>query len=209
MTPEHCPTCRSPLYIEGGVTFCAFPECERYNVRQPAPRSVSEEGGDEARLQEIEARAQAATAGPWAADTTEPHDMVVWGAPGTAAPRYEGDDGSPLIINIGEPVARIGDVCGSSADTHFIAHARQDIPWLLDRVRSLESRLRAAGEDGERIRQVFARRPQVSKSELRAPNGFGIASYFERHALWVRDLELALESLPSAARSPSSEPRKP
>lgn len=85
-------------------------------------------------LAAIDALANAATVGPWSADIVEPHDMVVWGVP-----RFEGDDSPPLIMNIGEPIARVGDVCGSAADAHFIAAARTLVPALVARVRELES----------------------------------------------------------------------
>ena len=79
---------------------------------------------------ELLALAKAAHAempGPWSADIREPHDMVVWAAPNpadaTTDPETgeEDHDGSPLVMNIGEPIARVGDVCGSARVCEYIA----------------------------------------------------------------------------------------
>ena len=77
------------------------------------------------RLAEIQARANAATEGPWRANDN---------GKGTV---YDGR-------NIG--------VCSMwavrrPADAVFIAHAREDIPWLLVRVQELEGELRLANEE--------------------------------------------------------------
>jgi hypothetical protein len=64
------------------------------------------------RLTEIEDRAAAATKGPWVAD-------------GGTFSR------SPYQL----PVAVPGN---GVADSAFIAHAREDVPWLVARIRELE-----------------------------------------------------------------------
>lgn len=69
----------------------------------------------ESRLHAIAERAAAATSGPWTADGG-PREFWVNGLPSLP---YEG--------NLLEP------------DAEFVAHAREDIPWLLDLVRKLTS----------------------------------------------------------------------
>lgn len=74
------------------------------------------------RLEEIQARVDAATAGPWMAFV-------------------EGRDhssGSSFIRTAGEDIELTG---ASTGDLDFIAHARQDLPLLLATIR----RLREAG----------------------------------------------------------------
>lgn len=66
------------------------------------------------RLDEIKAREQAAFGGPWEAldaDENGMHAVAV--------------DGTVLV--------EVGDFC----DAEFIAHAREDVPWLVERVREL------------------------------------------------------------------------
>lgn len=72
------------------------------------------------RLAEIKARAEKATMGPWG-----PYDNYVV-IPGVGAVEFE--TGNPFV----------GD---SSHDTHFVAHAREDVPYLLARVAALEAEL--------------------------------------------------------------------
>ena len=67
------------------------------------------------RLADIKAREQAAFGGPWEAldaDENGMHAVAV--------------DGTVLV--------EVGDFC----DAEFIAHAREDVPWLVDQVESLE-----------------------------------------------------------------------
>jgi hypothetical protein len=66
------------------------------------------------RLADIKAREQAAFGGPWEAldaDENGMHAVAV--------------DGTVLV--------EVGDFC----DAEFIAHAREDVPWLVERVREL------------------------------------------------------------------------
>jgi len=92
-------------------------------------------------IEEIRARRAAITPGPWSADTRELWDMVVWGAPGTD-PQPDDPENPRLVMNIGEPVVPVGDVCGSAADCQFIAHAPSDIDTLLSRVEADERRIK-------------------------------------------------------------------
>lgn len=91
---------------------------------------------DDARLQAIKARADAATVGPWRwADwmipfgETEDDDMSKrrWleACAGGEAPRYVSGDMNPdLILVVDDPVEHAGNRA-------FIAHAREDVPGLI------------------------------------------------------------------------------
>ncbi|MFB7548541.1 hypothetical protein [Streptomyces sp. NPDC056154] len=81
------------------------------------------------RLAEIEARAAAATPGPWQNDQAEIHQ----GMP---------DAPDIWVAWIGEALD-IDDQPQSNNNAAFIAHAREDIPYLLDRVAELEAKLAA------------------------------------------------------------------
>jgi hypothetical protein len=88
---------------------------------------------DQERLAQIEARAEAASAGPW--ETTLHEDQ-----------RY-GTKGYAWVLAKVIPGAHelnIIKVCHEDwpptpSDAEFIAHARQDIPWLLQRLREAET----------------------------------------------------------------------
>jgi hypothetical protein len=88
------------------------------------------------RLTEIRARAEAATPGPWeAVDTREERDYHGFGCGWTVRyPDYGGHYGF------------------TDSDADFIAAAREDVPYLLERVEALEDRLRDSG----RVRRVAA-----------------------------------------------------
>jgi hypothetical protein len=95
------------------------------------------------RTQEIEARVNAATEGPWATDGES--DLDEWYAEFFQVrwPNPDGLNGSEAAV-----------LTFTKQDAEFIAHAREDVPWLLaeragllERVRSLE----AANERLERI----------------------------------------------------------
>lgn len=98
------------------------------------------------RVEQIRARAEAATEGPWVIDSTEPS---IW---------------SPRVIVIGNYTA--ADLYespawedGTAEDLGFIAHAREDVPWLLAEVERLQRDVdhlrgivrRALAESGEAI----------------------------------------------------------
>jgi hypothetical protein len=130
-TTPRCPKCPSPT-----ITFVPAA------VASPLP----EEPPTEQRIAEIQARLAGITPFPWYADLTEPHDLVVWGkdrhSPTTDQPE------TPLIMNVGEALAYVGEVCGSPADAEFIAHSPADIAYLL------AERSRLAGENAA-IRQRY------------------------------------------------------
>ncbi|UFU03467.1 CHASE3 domain-containing protein [Ruania suaedae] len=85
---------------------------------------------DTDRLAEIEARVNAATDGPWEADAR--HGAVTSGPHSVIHGYFEGD--CPAC---GEKIADLASVALSADDGDFIAHARSDVPYLLDQVRTL------------------------------------------------------------------------
>lgn len=80
--------------------------------------------GTDDRLDEIEARADAATPGPWEAHELEAAEYCVLRV-------SEGDD------DYGD------DVCsaGSMTDAQFIAVAREDVPWLAEQLRDARAEI--------------------------------------------------------------------
>jgi hypothetical protein len=78
---------------------------------------------DEARIAEIRARVEQATKGPW-----EPYDNHIV-LPDVGAVEF--DSGNPIP----------GD---SSNDTRFIAHAREDVPYLLSALDASQAKRQAA-----------------------------------------------------------------
>jgi hypothetical protein len=84
-----------------------------------------------ARLEPIEAPEEATTPGPW---ITERHDLTL----------YLADETGEL-----DPI-RLGYAGDRLEDTTFIAHAREDVPYLLAVVRGQQARLDAAEADRER-----------------------------------------------------------
>lgn len=99
-----------------------LPEPARDFVRS-ARRGDSAMSGDvEARLAEIEARAKAATSGPWRMDggaMLTPEGYVL---SGTTLPRGW------------------NQLSAGMANADFIAHAREDVPWLLARLKEHDER---------------------------------------------------------------------
>jgi hypothetical protein len=83
-------------------------------VTTPAPLTLQQ-------LDEIQARAQAATPGPWTTDGWE----IYQGAE---------EDSPNLLTWVGE-TCRADDYDGSRRDAEFIAHARTDVPALLDELK--------------------------------------------------------------------------
>lgn len=100
------------------------------------------------RLEEIEARAKAATRGPWRTDWnakalpdgTEP--CIVSETP---APDEPADDPTSKVV-VGTGGCGVDGLLLREADGDFIAHARADVPWLVAQVRERDAeiaRLRA------------------------------------------------------------------
>ena len=99
------------------------------------------------RLDKIEARANAATEGPWEwegkSDEMWPQGENSLMATGGAEPEY-------VLMAWGYDAYGITAEC--DADAEFIAHARTDVPWLLEQVerrdKALEAVLDLHKEDG-------------------------------------------------------------
>lgn len=81
------------------------------------------------RLNEIEARANAATEGPWVTGGTDLAGEVYFGT--------YADPDDPT-----EPGVMLG-VTGTQEDAALIAHARTDVPWLIEQVRKRDAALQA------------------------------------------------------------------
>lgn len=104
---------------------------------------------DRDRLDEIERRSQAATAGPWSnCGGTATHaicakPMRIVGcdvdcySPDVAVRGFEADNWRGRLGREGNvTVSRAGVL--QYADAQFIAHAREDIPWLIEQIRALQ-----------------------------------------------------------------------
>ena len=89
------------------------------------------------RLNEIEARANAATEGPW---EWEGEAKAEWelGA-NSLVPSRRPDD--PVLYGYGYDAS--GIEVKTPADAEFIAHARTDVPWLLEQVERRDKALEA------------------------------------------------------------------
>lgn len=122
-------------------------------LRRPHGRRPARRGGiaviDEKELEEMRARADAASPGPWAAKHEE-HDLV--GAHESWVEFARGRSRS-IFLNL----RRFFDGCPvpgatehleqASRDAEFIAHAREDVPRLLDEVERLRALVRGLEMD--------------------------------------------------------------
>lgn len=112
----------------------------------------------EEELQAIEARANAATPGPWAWEPTG-EKCNSW-CMGTVYPAHEGrivevfDEETQRYREKPEVVDYIasGGDSSSLADPNFIAHARTDVPALIAEVRMQRARADAATREADRLR---------------------------------------------------------
>lgn len=143
----------------------------------PSPTPVSVEGKPaaeptEARnvdLDAIEARAEAATEGPWHA--ADEHGN--WAGAGPAwcvclmRPGFEGMDDSDVDERgrRGGYLGDIADIGDSEADAEFIAHARTDVPALVAAVRTLTA-------ENERL-QAEVKAERRNHADLTSRMGFG------------------------------------
>ena len=114
---------------------------------------------DDTRLNEIEARSNAATPGPWRADKSEQVQYRTVGA---------GFDGKECVQSWSGSDAHYAN--GSRmGDAEFIAHAREDVPYLLDEVYRLN--LRAAHLEQSRdewFRRARRRMARIEELEAAA-----------------------------------------
>ena len=113
---------------------------------------------DEARVAEIRERAEKATEGPW--DHTGQH---VWCAEGTQECCGRGmpltDDGIEVTgyVCCGQPEVNWQQVQvaeSGETDADFIAHAREDIPWLLSQLTATLARAEAAEKERDGLRAI-------------------------------------------------------
>lgn len=115
-----------------------------------------------ARLAEIEARAGAATPGPWgvnsAVSSNELCDYTVYGIPGVASATWTGDDSPAFAYCDGM----------SRADAEFIAAARTDVPALV-------AALRAVWEFAARERGTILAQYDITGATLSEYRGFANA----------------------------------
>ena len=80
-------------------------------------------------LAEIRARVDAATEGPW---TASGEYAGSWEVTYTWRPGTELAECSRVL-----DVSDMGDACGNQGDAEFVAHARTDVPRLLDAVEAV------------------------------------------------------------------------
>ena len=108
------------------------------------------------RLNEIEARANAATEGPWYRYGTWPYEVY--------APREP--DGGPYVASV------TGDNGRNESNADFIAHARTDVPYLIGQVRWLLDELSAAVADNEKkdaaLRELFDKVAEMGRAQTEA-----------------------------------------
>ncbi|MFG2532775.1 hypothetical protein [Streptomyces sp. NPDC048516] len=108
---------------------------------------------DTDRLNAIDGRAQAATEGPWGFynDGTGRLDIAAWLRETGHGYRCRRQIAQTIEFPIDndqshEHWTEEDDQRQIEADAEFIAQAREDVPWLVARVRELEAALQAAGE---------------------------------------------------------------
>jgi len=89
----------------------------------------------ESELQAIEARAEAATEGPWNIEGDEPKHLAL---SGWSASMWSAGSGYQVLLHRGTSWQP------KRSDFEFIAHARTDIPALLAEVRRLRARAEVA-----------------------------------------------------------------
>jgi hypothetical protein len=105
------------------------------------------------RLAEIEARADAATDGPWCTDSWE---------------IYQGSEYEPgLSFWIGETCRGTADLEQDRADAAFVAAARSDVPALVAEIRRLWDERRSTNEAlDDAVRELRARREDVEPDAI-------------------------------------------
>lgn len=86
---------------------------------------------DQSEVEQIEARANAATKGPWIV-----WDSCSWRRIGTVQPYADGNVICPITQNDGHP-----DLLARREDLEFVVHARTDIPALCATVNALRTAL--------------------------------------------------------------------
>lgn len=131
---------------------------------------------------EIRAREQAATPGPWEVDYNQPFSPDIQGI-------FKEDYGYVLKAEIpddDEDEDEDDNQKQKSEDAEFIAHSREDIPYLLDE----KARLKAALDEAERSAENWMR---DFKNELEY--GLKIMDELARWKARAEALEMAIESM--------------
>jgi len=140
-----CPDCGGELKADGMSAWLACPDCKvlwlldgggkiSLSSRKPyAGGGTRTEGTmlDNERLAEIRARVEAATPGPWVADPPVAKVDNNWNR-WTVMHPTDGRLGTWFVASLVPDVDRLQDVEQEHSDAEFIAHARQDVPDLLD-----------------------------------------------------------------------------
>lgn len=162
------------------------------------------------RIAEIRQREQQATKGPWCAGRLiydQAGDYVVWKHRGDGEIHLGGPQRS-YVGNVGECIQPVMPVEADQlfeaekADAEFIAHARQDVPYLLDLVASLQSRLRQREQEREALRDALT---SLKRGDCWCEAGIGNPNMADRHSpACVR-----VAALISPAAAPSDSPARP
>ncbi len=112
----------------------------------------------QARLAQIRERCDKASPGPWEAEQGKPTDHYSW-------VRHVKTDGE-LSIQIQHIAGTAGRLV--IADAEFVAHAREDIPWLLERIGLLELVIVA---DRDRTMAIEERNTALARQLAEAKQG--------------------------------------
>lgn len=114
------------------------------------------------RLAAIEARVEAADDGPWRVRGPQVDPSWKWAAGVESA-----------SLDPGEVDTTIAEVV-DAPDAEFIAHARTDVPWLVERVRELQAECLRVDEAntrlGERVRELQAENESLRTALRRKEN---------------------------------------
>jgi len=123
----------------------------------------------EQRLREIEERASRATPGPWYAhnpdDDMSMNVFLVATTPEEPDPWWDGEEEAKKVVAITLLQSpRVADVADGRWEENagFIAHAREDVPWLLSLLREREEENRRLREALAAIRDYAAPRSDLS-----------------------------------------------
>lgn len=116
------------------------------------------------RIQEIQARCEAATPGPWEADETG-YDVITkaFSHKDKRTGGYGSEGNFICDLNDGE-YHEYADKTEQVANAEFIAHAREDMPWLLAQLAELREKTRDMGT------ACHGCRLQKERNELRKEN---------------------------------------
>ncbi len=111
---------------------------------------------DEQRLAEIEVRCDAATKAPWCWGTGPCEGRLMGKIHGSSVilmasdhPAAESEDEAPCLMLRND--YRMVVLSAGHPDAAFIANSREDIPWLIERVRKLQQKV---GDLKDEIREL-------------------------------------------------------